>query len=146
MGARYHLPNKMKSLDDLSPETQKWIKEHYDVMEGPIIFFTKIHECETQEEFRKIINPKMFMPKFIEETEWYWGNSRDGEPVVAGIVVEDIVDKDWSWVLLMRDERGDFRAIEVGVSLPTDYKASEILVEKMINILKSDKKIEPQGD
>ena len=134
------------SLEHLSPEAQKYIRENYAVIDGPVCWKRMIHELPSQEAFMKVIDSRKVGPQVITETLWLWGNNREGVPIVAGVVGEDTTDKDWSWVLLMRDEHKEFRAIEVGVSLPSEEKAEEILRSKMHSILKSGKEFEPQGD
>lgn len=50
----------------------------------------------------------------VEEKEWY----ADQDENVLGVVTWDKPDHDWGYVVLGRDERSLFRAIEVDVSLP----------------------------
>ena len=54
-----------------------------------------------------------------KETEW-WEDSRGR---VIGTVIFDLIDKDWSWIVLGRDERGLFRGIALDVSIETQEKA-----------------------
>jgi ribosomal protein L30/L7E len=62
-----------------------------------------------------------------EETEWY--ASRDER--VIGMLVCDCVDNDFGWIVLGRDERLRFRAIDANSSLPTADEARRDLFEHM---------------
>lgn len=64
---------------------------------------------------------------FLEETEWY--ATRDER--VVGMVVRDLADDDWGWIILGRDERLRFRAINVMSSLPSIERARCDLMERM---------------
>lgn len=45
------------------------------------------------------------------EREWF----ADETETVIGTVLFDRIDGDWSWVALGRDQKGKFRAIDVGI-------------------------------
>jgi ribosomal protein L30 len=64
---------------------------------------------------------------FLEEAEWY--ATRDER--VVGMVVRDLADDDWGWIILGRDERLRFRAIDVMSSLPSIERARCDLMERM---------------
>jgi hypothetical protein len=49
----------------------------------------------------------------VEEVEWF----ADDRGVIIGALARDRTDNDWSFVVLGRDERGAFRAIEFDVSI-----------------------------
>ncbi|MGB8352316.1 MAG: hypothetical protein WCD79_00355 [Chthoniobacteraceae bacterium] len=53
------------------------------------------------------------------EVEWYSDSCEN----ILGAVVLDLVDNDWSWVVLGRDEAGMYRAIDLNVSCPSSAKA-----------------------
>ncbi|HEY5704614.1 MAG TPA: hypothetical protein VIS96_03460 [Terrimicrobiaceae bacterium] len=77
-----------------------------------------------------------------EEAEW-WSDDRGN---VLGIVIDDLIDDDWSWVVLGRDDKALFRAIDLGVSLQTQDAASRE-VQAKINEHAADGSTEfPQGD
>jgi hypothetical protein len=76
------------------------------------------------------------------EVEWYSDTAEN----VLGAVVLDLVDKDWSWVVLGRDEVGLFRAIDFDVSTPSTAKARTILRERMRKHSKTGESIFPQFD
>jgi len=50
--------------------------------------------------------------------------------IVVGAVLLDLVDKDWSWVVLTK-LKGTFRAIDLGTSCATPEKAREQLHASM---------------
>jgi hypothetical protein len=62
------------------------------------------------------------------EVEWW----ADVQERVIGTVLLDLTDKDWAWIVLGRDERGLFRAIDVGASVVTQEKARLELQEALL--------------
>jgi hypothetical protein len=76
------------------------------------------------------------------EEEWY----SDPAENVIGAVVLDLVDRDWSWVVLGRDEIGLFRGVDCGVSTPSLSKVRRILREKIREHSKGGASMFPQGD
>lgn len=65
--------------------------------------------------------------QMTREVEW-WADSQER---VIGTVLFDLTDKDWSWIVLGRDERGLFRPIDLGVSIETREKAQLALREAL---------------
>jgi hypothetical protein len=65
---------------------------------------------------------------------------------VLGVVIHDLYDNDWGYVVLGRDERKVFRAIDMNSSFPTHEEAGNELREKMIKHLATGAEIFPQGD
>ena len=65
---------------------------------------------------------------------------------VLGVVIHDLYDNDWGYVVLGRDERDVFRAIDMKASLPTREEASNKLRETMVTHLSTGAEIFPQGD
>ena len=61
------------------------------------------------------------------EVEWY----SDAEERVLGIVLLDLQDNDWLWMVLGRDEAGLFRAITLDVSISTQAEARARLMVKL---------------
>lgn len=57
------------------------------------------------------------------EVEWY----SDAQERVLGVVLFDLTDKDWAWIVLGRDERGLFRAIAVDASIASREDAHSAL-------------------
>jgi hypothetical protein len=50
------------------------------------------------------------------------------DDAVLGVVVLDLVDKDYSWILLTENDQGaGFTAIDIGASLPTEDDATAAL-------------------
>jgi hypothetical protein len=94
-------------------------------------------------EFDSLVPPRPEVAgMFGREVEWFADEGR----VLVGIVIRDKPDRDWSWVLLGRDEKGVFRAIENEVSLDGRQKARQRLVARLKANLRSGKEIFPQGD
>lgn len=77
-----------------------------------------------------------------EEIAWF----ADSGNIVAGTVLLDKTDKDWSYVVLGRDERGDFRCIDMKVSLPIQADAERELQGKMQEYERSGQTVFPRGD
>ena len=78
-----------------------------------------------------------------EEIEWYW--LFKGK--LLAVIVRDVQDKDYGYVILGRDSRRLFRAID----LPNEFyktprKARIALAEKLFNYENNVKSIYPQGD
>jgi hypothetical protein len=76
------------------------------------------------------------------EVEWY----SDAKENVLGAVVLDLIDNDWSWVVLGRDEAGLFRGIDLDVSTPSQAKARKALHERMRKHSESGESMFPQFD
>jgi len=69
--------------------------------------------------------------RILQEREWY----ADPTQNVIGTVVLDLVDDDWSFVALQRDELGDFRPVRYAVSLKKREDARKELLAAMRAIL-----------
>jgi hypothetical protein len=76
------------------------------------------------------------------EVEWF----SDDEERVLGLVLLDTVDNDWLWRVLGRDEAGVFRCIDLGVSIPTQDEARNLLQSKLNEYAQTRLKTFPQGD
>ncbi|HGS4803836.1 TPA: restriction endonuclease [Vibrio parahaemolyticus] len=75
----------------------------------------------SQEEFYSLnIDNKAFFP----ERAWF----RSSEVEIAGTVIRDPFDKDWSYVVLAKDEDDFYRCVKADVSLPNQsYAENKIL-------------------
>jgi hypothetical protein len=76
------------------------------------------------------------------EMEWY----RDPQEVVIGTVYQDVTDRDWGYIVLGRDGRGQFRWIDGSATDATTDRARERLWAAMRAALVSGKVTFPQGD
>jgi hypothetical protein len=79
---------------------------------------------------------------FIEEREWYV----DQDDNVLGVLTWDKQDFDWGYVILGRDERALFRAIDQDVSRPNADAARKELHLKLSHYSITGEKVFPQGD
>jgi hypothetical protein len=79
---------------------------------------------------------------FVDEKEWY----ADQDENVLGVVTWDKLDHDWGYVVLGRDERSLFCAIEVDVSLPDLEMARRNLHLRLSFYSVTGEKIFPQGE
>jgi hypothetical protein len=77
-----------------------------------------------------------------QEVEWF----ADDKENVLGIVLLDLVDEDWVWMILGRDGNGLFRAIEVEPCVPTREKAREDLCQNLLKRSNSGDSVFVQGD
>lgn len=68
-------------------------------------------------------DPKIL--ELVEEIEWY----ATPDERLLGVIVHDRMDYDYGWVVLARDERLRFRAIDVGSSLATREITREQLLD-----------------
>ena len=85
---------------------------------------------------------RSFTDCLSREVEWY----ADVEERVLGIVLLDLQDNDWVWMVLGRDEAGLFRAIDLGVSIPTQEEARKLLIVKLEEHSATGQSVFPQGD
>lgn len=76
------------------------------------------------------------------EVEWF----SDEDERVLGLVLLDTVDNDWLWMVLGRDEAGVFRCMDLGVSIPTQEEAHNLLEVKLGEYARTGQKTFPQGD
>ncbi len=78
----------------------------------------------------------------LSEMEWY----RDRQEVVIGTVYIDHTDRDWGYVVLGRDEIGQFRWINGGASYDTPEEARIGLDAATEVAIESGDVTFPQGD
>lgn len=83
-----------------------------------------------------------FADYMSREVEWY----SDTEERVLGIVLLDLQDNDWLWMVLGRDEAGLFRVIALDVSIPTQAEAKARLMVKLEEHSTTGQAVFPQGD
>ena len=70
-------------------------------------------------------------PRLHRELMWYASE----DDTVLGVVVLDLVDKDYSWVVLTENDQGPgFSAIDLGTSLPSEDDATAALHDAMRSI------------
>lgn len=80
------------------------------------------------ERFEALTYSKHPIAEFVSrEVEWF----SDNKELVLGAVALDLTDKDWSWVVLGRDEAGLFRAIDLNTSILSRSRARTTLKERM---------------
>lgn len=97
----------------------------------------------TKERFEALCRVRLPVACYVcTEIEWY----ADEKERVLGLLAIDNADHDWSWMVLGRDEAGLFRAIDFGVSLPTEEAARTVLVAKLQEHSATGERIFPQGD
>lgn len=77
-----------------------------------------------------------------QEVEWY----ADSKEWLLGVLVLDLVDFDWSYAVLGRDEDGRFRYIDGGVSTPSQKEGNLRLMQAMQRHIDTGEKVFPQGD
>lgn len=76
------------------------------------------------------------------EVEWY----ADSKEWLLGVLVLDLVDLDWSYAILGRDEDGRFRFIDGGVSIPSQKEGNLTLMTAMQRHIDAGKSVFSQGD
>jgi hypothetical protein len=79
---------------------------------------------------------------YIEEIEWY----ATSDERLMGLLARGRIDGDFSWVILARDERRRFRAIDLNSSLLSPDAARQQLFEKMNEQYKKPDEAYHQGD
>lgn len=90
------------------------------------------------ESFNPVRGP--MAPLVGSEQEWY----ADARKNVLGILVLDRIDSDWSWVVLGRDQRGKFRAIDADVSVEDRDAARDALLERLLKRSRTGRRTFPQ--
>jgi hypothetical protein len=76
----------------------------------------------------------------IEERAWYVHEAG----AVIGILTFDTADLDWGYVILGRDEAGEFRGIKVEHSMRSPREARQTLLEQMQQFVESGQTVFPQ--
>ena len=76
-----------------------------------------------------------------EERAWYTDSNR----IIAGVILFDKADKDWSYVVLGPDRQGSFRWIAGDSSFETQNEAASQLRQKMDEIIASRETVFPQN-
>lgn len=70
-------------------------------------------------------------PTFVaKEKSWY----ADDEVNIIATIVQDNFDKDWGYVILGKEEDGEYRAIDLEVSIESSVAAGSMLFAKMKEI------------
>jgi hypothetical protein len=70
-------------------------------------------------------------PLLHRELAWYASDDN----TILGVVILDLVDKDYSWVVLTENDQGPgFSAIDLGTSLPSEDDATAALHDAMRSI------------
>jgi hypothetical protein len=77
-----------------------------------------------------------------EEKEWFTDKNR----TIWGVTIRDRQDDDYLYIVLGKDEKGDFRAISTGESVSSREEARKNLLKNMEEIICTGQKIFPQGD
>lgn len=85
-----------------------------------------IHQI-TRDEFDSLNIEKV---AFFPEKSWF----KSSEVDIAGTVIEDPFDKDWSYVIVAKDEDNVYRYIEGEVSLPTQEEAERKIYFSMLDL------------
>ena len=97
----------------------------------------------SQERFNALCYSRQPVSQFMSrEVEWW----SDEEERVVGIVLLDLTDSDWAWIILGRDEKSLFRAIDLDVSIPFQTEASYKLQAKLSEYVQSGSFEFPQHD
>ena len=92
--------------------------------------------------FDPMRNEDLMAMGIIEEREWY----RDETGNLIGVLVADQIDGDWGYVVLGRDERGRFRAVEQGSSIGSSDGARTKLLEVLRQLETTGQAVFPQSD
>ena len=76
----------------------------------------------------------------VEEREWF----ADEAGRIIGAITVDPAEEDWGWVILGRDERGEFRLTQMATRLPSHPEARTQLREAMSQIEATGKNVFPR--
>lgn len=81
----------------------------------------------SREEFDSMNIEKM---GFFPEKSWFRSSDID----IAGTVIKDPIDKDWSYVIVAKEEDGFYRYVTGEVSLPTQEDAESKIYSSMLEL------------
>ena len=77
----------------------------------------------------------------ILEKEWYADQAKN----VIGALSFDTEYNDWGYVILGKDEEGDFRGIELEISKQSPEHARDLLIQKLSELEESGQTMFPQN-
>ena len=77
-----------------------------------------------------------------DETDWY----ADDAGNVIGTVFRDRTDNDWAYIIMGRDERGNFRCFALKASITTEGASRDQLLAPMRKVEASGQTEFPRGD
>jgi len=80
------------------------------------------------------IGTRMSQMQYMSEELSYWSNL---DETIIGVVVRDITDNDFGWVLMARDKIGRFRAVRLNTSLRSIRRAEAELRLKIAEVSRS---------
>ena len=69
-----------------------------------------------------------------EEIKWF----QETEHNLIAVIIKDIIDHDWAYVILTNDDNGEYRAIDVEASIEYITDAEKRLEHKIGALIKSD--------
>ena len=85
----------------------------------------------SQDEFDSYEPVRATITRFlVEEIGWYV----DTHGNIIGAVLRDRTDNDWGYVILGRDEKGNFRCFDLEASIETEDSARKKLTAAMVKI------------
>ena len=93
-----------------------------------------------RDDFRQLCGWFLAANPISEEAGWF----TDETESFLGVVIRDKVDDDWGFVILARDQRFRFRAIEVESSVRTRDEARRSLQLRIAALLRLPQRIFPQ--
>jgi hypothetical protein len=95
----------------------------------------------TKHRFLALTEGRLFQTD-AREVEWW----ADDQERVLGLLLLDAHDEDWSWVVLGRDEVGNFRGIDLETSVSDQDEARTRMQTKLAQYAASGQTVFPQGD
>jgi hypothetical protein len=127
-------------------EVEKWTNLVNDLVEMALAFFGYGRANEksawikplTRKQFNKFGPARSSLIEVLTSEEAWYADSAEN---ILGTVLFDKTDKDWGWVMLGRDPKGEFRAIETAASITTREEAAADLIAKMVHVSGSGQKV-----
>ena len=94
----------------------------------------------TQEQYElyNVDKDESFLNVFATERKWFINFDKN----LLGIILEDKVDKDWTYLVLGKESDGFFRAIDVEISIDSIEKSESGLINSIHSLTESGKKEE----
>jgi hypothetical protein len=89
----------------------------------------------TPERFHLLsIGVRMAVSRMISEEVSFW---HDHDDRLLGLISRDYIDNDYAWMILARDRIGRFRCCRVDASIPTEERATQILLAEMAQLVRN---------
>lgn len=81
-----------------------------------------------EEDFETFVSRSPLAP--VREYAWY----RSDTLSLVGVLIQDLIDKDWGYLVFSPGGEGNYEPIEIKSSIETQHEANRLLYSKMVDI------------